>query len=111
MGGYRLNTDFREVKLDLGRAFGFAFGHKENGAMFSHMAVLADIYRHCQDFPRSRTLPGIPEYIDPRGRGVYPWLTGCLSPETEQTKIDGEISHETKPVPSRLGRRAGAARP
>lgn len=97
VGGYRLNTDFGQVKLDLGRAFGFAFGHKENGAMFSHMAVmyahalyrrrrtqqawkvLADIYRHCQDFPRSRTLPGIPEYINPRGRCMYPWLTGSAS--------------------------------
>ena len=40
VGGYRLNTDFGEVMLTLGRAFGFAFGHKENGTMFSHMAVL-----------------------------------------------------------------------
>ncbi len=40
MGGYRLNTDFGEVLLNLGRCFGFAFGHKENGAMFSHMAVM-----------------------------------------------------------------------
>ncbi len=24
----------------MGRCFGFAFGHKENGAMFSHMAVM-----------------------------------------------------------------------
>ncbi len=97
VSGYRLNTDFDEVKLDLGRAFGFAFGHKENGAMFSHMAVmyahalyrrgqavagwrvLSDMYQHCQDFSRSATLPGIPEYIDPRGRGMYPWLTGSAS--------------------------------
>ena len=40
IGGYRLNTDFKEVKTDLGRLFGFAFGHKENGAVFSHMAVM-----------------------------------------------------------------------
>ena len=40
MGGYRLNTDFGGVQLNLGRCFGFAFGHKENGAMFSHMAVM-----------------------------------------------------------------------
>ena len=32
VGGYRLNTDFGEVMFTLGRAFGFAFGHKENGA-------------------------------------------------------------------------------
>ena len=29
-GGYRLNTDFHEVKLDMGRMFGFAYGEKEN---------------------------------------------------------------------------------
>ncbi len=40
VGGYRLNTDFGEVLPNLGRGFGFAYGHKENGAMFSHMAVM-----------------------------------------------------------------------
>ncbi len=40
LGGYRLNTDFGEVLPSLGRGFGFAYGHKENGAMFSHMAVM-----------------------------------------------------------------------
>jgi cellobiose phosphorylase len=97
VGGYRLNTDFHEVMLNLGRAFGFAFGHKENGAMFSHMAamyanalyqrglipegykVLNEIYQHCQDFETSRIYPGIPEYIEPKGRGMYPWLTGSAS--------------------------------
>ena len=97
VGGYRLNTDFGEVMLNLGRAFGYAYGHKENGAMFSHMAVmyayslyqrnlvdegykaLNKIYQHCQDFPISRIYPGIPEYIDPEGRGMYPWLTGSAS--------------------------------
>lgn len=33
-GGYRLNTDFKEEKFDLGRMFGFAYGEKENGAVF-----------------------------------------------------------------------------
>jgi len=97
VGGYRLNTDFHEVMLNLGRAFGFAFGHKENGAMFSHMAVmyanalyqrglvpegfkvLNEIYQHCQDFETSRIYPGIPEYIESKGRGMYPWLTGSAS--------------------------------
>jgi cellobiose phosphorylase len=97
VGGYRLNTDFGEVMLNLGRAFGFAYGHKENGAMFSHMAVmyanalykrslveeghkvLEDIYRHCQNFTISRMYPGIPEYINPDGRGMYTWLTGSAS--------------------------------
>jgi cellobiose phosphorylase len=97
LGGHRLNTDFGEIMLNLGRAFGFAYGHKENGAMFSHMAVmyanalyqrglvregfkvLTDIYRHCQDFATSRMYPGIPEYINPNGRGMYTWLTGSAS--------------------------------
>ncbi|HBX68257.1 MAG TPA: cellobiose phosphorylase, partial [Chloroflexi bacterium] len=97
VGGYRLNTNFHEVMLNLGRAFGFAFGHKENGAMFSHMAVmyanalyqrglipegyrvLNEIYQHCQNFEVSRIYPGLPEYIEPKGRGMYPWLTGSAS--------------------------------
>jgi cellobiose phosphorylase len=97
MGGYRLNTDFGEVLTNLGRFTGFAFGHKENGAMFSHMAmmwanalfqrglvregwnVIDKLYLHCQDFPKSKIYPGIPEYINPRGEGMYPYLTGSAS--------------------------------
>lgn len=97
IGGCRLNSDFKEVKLDLGRCFGFAFGHKENGAVFSHMAVmyanalyqrgfkeeghkiLNAIYKHCIDFEKSRIYPGIPEYINERGRGMYNYLTGSAS--------------------------------
>lgn len=97
VGGYRLNTDFRTVDLTLGRCFGFAYGHKENGAMFSHMAVmyayalytrrqtaaawrvLELIYRAATDFDRARMYPGLPEYIEPSGRGVYPYLTGSAS--------------------------------
>jgi cellobiose phosphorylase len=97
VGGYRLNTDFGEVLPNLGRAFGFAYGNKENGSMFSHMAVmyanalyqrgmvrqgykvLDGIYQHCQDFSRSHIYPGIPEYINERGRGMYTYLTGSAS--------------------------------
>lgn len=95
--GYRLNTDFGAILPTLGRAFGFAFGHKENGAMFSHMAVmfanalyrrglvregwqvLDGIYQQSEDFANSRMYPGVPEYFSPRGRGMYPWLTGSAS--------------------------------
>ena len=95
--GYRLNTDFGEVLPDLGRCFGFAFGHKENGAMFSHMAVmyayalyqrglvkqgykvLDGIYHMCQDIAHSHIYPGIPEYISIHGRGMYTYLTGSAS--------------------------------
>jgi cellobiose phosphorylase len=97
VGGYRLNTNFNEVKLNMGRLFGFAYGHKENGAMFSHMAimygnalykrgyvkegfeVINSIYSHCVDFDKSRIYPGIPEYINEKGRGMYNYLTGSAS--------------------------------
>jgi cellobiose phosphorylase len=97
VGGYRLNTNFSEVLLNMGRCFGFAYGHKENGAMFSHMAVmyayalyergyaslayraLDTIYRQSVNFSASRMYPGIPEYFTQRGRGVYPYLTGSAS--------------------------------
>ena len=29
IGGYRLNTDFHELKFDLGRMFGFAYGERK----------------------------------------------------------------------------------
>ena len=95
--GYRLNTDFGGIQTHLGRAFGFAYGHKENGAMFSHMAVmyanalyqrdqvraghavLRSIYDLCNDFGNSRIYPGVPEYINPKGRGMYHYLTGAAS--------------------------------
>lgn len=95
--GYRLNTRFNGIQQNLGRAFGFAFGHKENGAMFSHMtvmyanalykrgfvkeghAVLSSVYDLSINFERSRMYPGIPEYINEKGRGMYPYLTGSAS--------------------------------
>ncbi|HHT97327.1 MAG TPA: cellobiose phosphorylase [Clostridiales bacterium] len=97
VGGYRLNTDFKEVKMDLGRMFGFAYGHKENGAVFAHMAVMYanalysrgyakeglkvidSIYKQCQNFEKSKIYPGIPEYFDANGRGMYHFLTGSAS--------------------------------
>lgn len=97
VGGYRLNTDFKEVKLDLGRMFGFAYGHKENGAVFSHMTTmyanalykqgfvregyraLHTLYAHASEFEVSRIYPGIPEYFDGKGRGMYHYLTGAAS--------------------------------
>lgn len=97
IGGYRLNTDFGELKTDLGRMFGFAFGHKENGAVFSHMTTmygnalyrrgfvkegyraLHTLYEQAVDFAVSRIYPGIPEYFNDRGRGMYHYLTGAAS--------------------------------
>jgi cellobiose phosphorylase len=97
-GGLRLNTDFGVNHcLDLGRAFSFAYGTKENGAFFSHMnvmyafalykqgfvkeghEVLQSIYRMCTDSQKARIYPGIPEYFDSLGRGMYHYLTGSAS--------------------------------
>lgn len=97
IGGYRLNTDFHEVKTDLGRMFGFSYGDKENGAVFSHMAVmygnalykrgfvkeghkvLSALSDQALNFEVSRIYPGIPEYFNGRGRGMYHYLTGAAS--------------------------------
>lgn len=98
LGGFRLNSDFGlNHYLDLGRAFGFAFGTKENGAFFSHMTVmyafalysrgfakegfevLDSIYRMSIDTEKSIIFPGIPEYFDSEGRGKYHYLTGSAS--------------------------------
>lgn len=97
IGGYRLNTDFKELKFDMGRMFGFAYGEKENGAVFSHMTVMYAnaLYRRgfvregwkalktladtALDFNTSHIYPGIPEYFRADGRGMYHYLTGAAS--------------------------------
>ncbi len=97
IGGYRLNTDFKELRTDLGRMFGFSYGDKENGAVFSHMAVmygnalykrgfakegykaLSTLYKAARNFEVSRIYPGIPEYFNGEGRGLYNYLTGAGS--------------------------------
>lgn len=97
IGGYRLNTDFHELKFDMGRMFGFAYGEKENGAVFSHMTVMYAnaLYRRgyvkegwkvlktladtALDFDTSHIYPGIPEYFRADGRGMYHYLTGAAS--------------------------------
>lgn len=114
--GYRLNSNFGGIQQNLGRAFGFAFGHKENGAMFSHMTVmyanalykrgfvkegyevLDSIYRLSTDFALSRMYPGVPEYINEKGRGMYPFLTGSaswllLTELTEVYGVKGRYGH------------------
>ena len=77
--------------------FGFAYGSKENGAVFCHMAVMyayallkrgfrdealrviTALIRQSLDFDKARIYPGIPEYFDINGRGMYPYLTGAAS--------------------------------
>lgn len=111
--GYRLNSQFGGTQQNLGRAFGFAFGHKENGAMFSHMTVmyanalykrgfvkeghdvLQSIYSLSADFESSRMYPGVPEYINEKGRGMYTYLTGSASwlLLTQLTEVYGVKGH------------------
>lgn len=97
VGGYKLNTKFDSQKLNMGRAFSFAYGHKENGAVFSHMTVmfanalyknnkcragynaLQAIINKVYDFESSKTFLGVPEYFDIDGRGMYHYLTGSAS--------------------------------
>lgn len=97
LGGYRLNTDFGDRPNRLGRMFAFAYGTKENGAVFSHMAVmyayalyqrgfvaegyeaLTSLFGQSLNFEVSRIYPGIPEYFDPEGRGAYHYLTGAAA--------------------------------
>ncbi|MBU5477993.1 cellobiose phosphorylase [Eubacterium sp. MSJ-13] len=134
-GGYRLNTDFREEKFDLGRMFGFAYGEKENGAVFSHMAVmyanalykrgfiregykvLKNLLESAMDFENSVMYPGIPEYFDNDGRGLYAYLTGAaswymLTMITEVFGVKGELGNlSIKPalLPEQFGEDGKAA--
>ncbi|PKK93032.1 MAG: cellobiose phosphorylase [Tenericutes bacterium HGW-Tenericutes-6] len=96
LGGYKLNSNYQKVLTNMGRAYGFAYGHKENGATFSHMAVMyayglyqydlvsygheamMALLKKAQD-PSSKVWAGIPEYFNDRGIGMYPYLTGSAS--------------------------------
>lgn len=94
--GYRLNTNRKDNYLKLGRAFGFSFGDKENGAFFNHMIimfayalykrnfikeadkVLSSIYKMSIS-SKAKIYPIIPEYFNGQGRGLYLYLTGSAS--------------------------------
>jgi len=96
-GGYRLNTPLGENKLNFGRGFAFAYGDKENGSTFCHMAIMymnalykrefvdeayevfKSLYTLCSDTSTSCIYPGIPEYFNATGKGLYPYLTGSAS--------------------------------
>jgi cellobiose phosphorylase len=94
--GFHLNTDFGSVYLDLGRAFGFSYGDKENGAFFNHMVVMLayalykkgfikegfevinSIYKMATNL-KGEIYPVIPEYFNNEGKGLYLYLTGSAS--------------------------------
>jgi len=95
--GFRLTTPPGPNTFNFGRGFALKYGEKENGAMFSHMAVmyayalyirgfvkqgyqvLSSIYDLCIDTKNSCIYPGIPEYISSEGKGKYHYLTGSAS--------------------------------
>jgi len=95
--GFRLNTDFGSPQFDLGRAFAFSYGEKENGAIFSHMCVmfsyalykrgfakegfevLNSLYELASNSNISKIYPNLPEYFNLEGRGMYSYLTGSAS--------------------------------
>lgn len=95
--GIHLNTDFKDEQRNLGRAFSFVYGDKENGAFFNHMivmfayalykrgfvkqgwSVLRSIYNMAVDTSRSKIYPCLPEYFNLEGRGMYSYLTGSAS--------------------------------
>jgi len=96
LGGYRLNTNFESLCLDLGRAFGFSYGDKENGAFFNHMVVMLGFALYSQGFKKeglkalssiykmttskaAKIYPQIPEYFNNQGLGLYFYLTGSAS--------------------------------
>jgi len=96
LGGFRLNTDFQDICLDFGRAFGFSYGDKENGAFFNHMIVMFGYALFYRGFIKegnqvfsslfsmsasseSRMYPQLPEYFNSSGRGLYFYLTGSAS--------------------------------
>jgi len=95
--GFHLNTDFGEEQHNLGRAFSFVYGDKENGAFFNHMIVmfsyalykrghvlegwrvLISIYNMAIDTAKAKIYPCLPEYFNLEGRGMYSYLTGSAS--------------------------------
>ncbi|MCD6583802.1 MAG: cellobiose phosphorylase, partial [Candidatus Omnitrophica bacterium] len=91
-----LNTNFETPYLELGRAFGFSYGDKENGAFFNHMVILFAYGLYKRGFIEegfkalhsiykmstskfSKIYPMIPEYFNLEGRGLYLYLTGSAS--------------------------------
>jgi len=96
LGGYQLNSLYPKEKHPLGRAFYFAYGHKENGAVFSHMAMMYvfGLYNYKLKTlaheglmtilnqslnPSNQVYRGIPEYFNDKGQGKYLYLTGSAS--------------------------------
>jgi cellobiose phosphorylase len=93
---FRLNTNFGTIYPELGRAFGFKYGDKENGAFFNHMIIMFSYALYKRGFIKegnsvfnsiykmvksntNTTYPQLPEYFNNQGQGLYSYLTGSAS--------------------------------
>ncbi|RQV98978.1 MAG: cellobiose phosphorylase, partial [Calditrichaeota bacterium] len=111
--GLRLCTDFRELKLNLGRITGFVYGYKEHGSKWMQQNVMLmyglykrgfvregyeifrDVFQLCIDSATAKIFPGIPSYLEPGDRGAYAYLTGSstwliLALTTQMFGVRGE---------------------
>jgi len=97
IGGLRLTTDFRELKLDFGRITAFIYGFKEHGSIWNQMnvmymyalyrrnavregySVFKDTLRLATNSAQARCFPNLPSYFDKNGRGSYQYLTGSAT--------------------------------
>lgn len=96
-GGLRLNTDLKELKLNLGRVAAFAYGFKEHGSKWMHQNIMflyglynrgfikeghevfKDIYQLVMKSERSKIFPSIPSFFNRFGEGQYVYLTGSAA--------------------------------
>jgi cellobiose phosphorylase len=111
--GLRLCTDFKELKLNLGRITGFIYGHKENGSKWMQQnimlmyglykrgfvkegyGVFRDVFRLCCRSEVAKIFPGVPSYFENGDHGAYAYLTGSstwlmLAVTTQMFGVRGE---------------------
>jgi cellobiose phosphorylase len=92
--GLRLCTDFKELKLNLGRITGFVYGHKEHGSKWMQQNIMLmyglykrnfvkegyevfrDVFSLCTRSEVAKIFPGVPSYFENGDHGSYAYLTG-----------------------------------
>ena len=57
----------------------YAYALYERGFVKEGYKVLDSLFRQSIDFEKSEIYPGIPEYFNEKGRGMYSYLTGAAS--------------------------------
>ncbi len=96
-GGLRLNTDLKELKLNLGRVCAFAYGYKEHGSKWMHQNIMLlyglysrgfvsegyEVFKGItglvNDSSRSKIFPSIPSFFNRFGQGMYNYQTGSAA--------------------------------